>query len=107
MYGIAAGGADRGGGQLMSTHHYRKDKTCLNCAAEVPEKYCSRCGQPNTEPKESFWQLVGHFFEDITHFDSKVFQTLKYLIVRPGFLTKEYMAGHRMRYLKPVRLYGF
>lgn len=91
----------------MSTHHYRKDRICLNCGAEVPEKYCSRCGQPNTEPKESFWHLVGHFFADITHYDSQLFLTLRYLITRPGFLTKEYMAGHRARYLNPVRLYVF
>ena len=91
----------------VSAHHYRREKICLNCGAEVPEKYCSRCGQPNTEPKESFWHLVGHFFADITHYDSQLFRTLRYLIMRPGFLTKEYMAGHRARYLNPVRLYVF
>lgn len=91
----------------MSAHHYRREKICLNCGAEVPDKYCSRCGQPNTEPKESFWHLVGHFFADITHYDSQLFRTLRYLITRPGFLTKEYMAGHRARYLNPVRLYVF
>lgn len=57
--------------------------------------------------RESFGQLVLHFFYDITHFDSKFFDTLKYLITRPGFLSKEYMEGKRARYLNPIRMYVF
>jgi hypothetical protein len=91
----------------VSRHHIRKDKTCLNCGAIVQESFCSRCGQENTEPKENFGHLVGHFFEDITHFDAKIFTTLKDLVLRPGFLTREYIAGKRVRYLNPVRMYVF
>jgi hypothetical protein len=88
-------------------HHYRKEKKCLNCGAEVPDKFCTHCGQANTEPKESLFHLVADFFSDITHYDSKVFVTLKDLIFKPGFLTKEYNAGKRIRYLNPIRLYGW
>jgi hypothetical protein len=59
------------------------------------------------EPKESVGHLIGHFFADITHFDSKIFTTLKDLIWRPGFLTREYVAGRRVRYLNPIRMYVF
>jgi hypothetical protein len=91
----------------MSRHHLRGDKTCLNCGFVVEERYCSRCGQENTEPKESFLHLVGHFFADITHFDSQIFTTLKDLVLRPGFLTREYIAGKRVHYLNPIRMYVF
>src|SRR5579872_4745542 len=91
----------------MSRHHLREDKACLNCGAIVPERFCSRCGQENTELKESLGHLIGHFFEDITHFDAKIFVTLKDLVLRPGFLTREYIAGKRVRYLNPVRMYVF
>jgi hypothetical protein len=91
----------------VSGHYFRKEKNCLNCGAEVSEKYCPHCGQANKEPTETFFQLTSEFFSDITHFDSKVFTTLKDLIVRPGFLTKEYNAGRRVRYLNPIRLYVF
>jgi hypothetical protein len=91
----------------MSRHHLREDKTCLNCGATVTERFCSRCGQENTQPKESLGHLVGHFFEDITHFDAKIFVTLKDLVLRPGFLTREYIAGKRVRYLNPIRMYVF
>jgi hypothetical protein len=59
------------------------------------------------EPKESFGHLVGHFFADITHFDSKIFITIKDLVWKPGFLTREYAEGRRVRYLNPIRMYVF
>lgn len=91
----------------MKTQHLRKDKTCLNCGAEVPERFCSHCGQENVETKESFGHLVAHFFQDITHYDSKLLLTLKYLFFYPGLLTKRYVQGHRMDFVNPIRLYVF
>ncbi len=91
----------------MSHGHERKERNCLNCGAFVQGRYCQACGQENIEPKESFWSMLRHFFEDITHFDGKFFTTLKDLFVRPGFLSKEYMKGRRMSYLHPVRMYVF
>jgi hypothetical protein len=91
----------------VKTQHLRKDKTCLNCGTEVPERFCSHCGQENVETKESFGHLIGHFFQDITHYDSKFMLTFKYLFTRPGLLTKKYAEGHRMDYVNPIRLYVF
>jgi hypothetical protein len=51
--------------------------------------------------------MVTHFFYDITHFDSSFFETVKDLLFKPGFLSKEYMAGRRARYLHPIRMYVF
>lgn len=58
-------------------------------------------------PKETVWQLLSHFFNDITHFDGKFFSTSKDLILRPGFLSGEYLKGRRARYLNPIRMYLF
>ena len=69
--------------------------------------YCHNCGQENIEPKESIWHLVSHLFEDLTHFDGKFFTSLKDLILKPGFLSKEYMLGRRASYLNPIRMYLF
>jgi len=85
----------------------RKEKVCLNCKADLVGRYCHVCGQENLEPKETVWHLVQHFFNDITHFDGKFFETVKYLMLKPGFLSKEYMAGRRMSYLNPIRMYVF
>ena len=70
-------------------------------------RYCHVCGQENLEPKETVWHLVQHFFNDVTHFDGKFFSTVKYLLKKPGFLSKEYMIGRRAAYLNPIRMYVF
>ncbi|HUR12689.1 MAG TPA: DUF3667 domain-containing protein [Flavitalea sp.] len=91
----------------MSHSNERSEKVCLNCRAEIYGLYCHVCGQENREPKESIWALISHFFHDLTHFDGKFFSTLKYLIWKPGFLSREYLIGRRASYLNPVRMYVF
>ena len=91
----------------MSHLPQRKEKDCLNCRTEVIGKFCHNCGQENIEPKETVWHLISHFFRDITHFDGKFFTSLKVLILKPGFLSKEYINGRRASYLNPVRMYLF
>ena len=91
----------------MSHLPIRKEKNCLNCGTEVIARYCHVCGQENVEPKESFWHLITHFFYDFTHFDGKFFSTLKYLIIKPGFVSAEYVRGRRAKYLHPIRMYIF
>lgn len=92
---------------LMSRLKERKEKSCLNCNAEIQGRYCHNCGQENIEPKESVLDLISHFFKDITHFDGKFFSSLKYLITKPGFLSTEYMMGRRASYINPIRMYVF
>ena len=91
----------------MSHLAERKEKDCLNCGTTIHGRFCHVCGQENLEPKESFWHLVTHFFFDITHFDGKFFTTLKDLLFKPGYLTKQYMSGRRVSYLHPIRMYVF
>jgi len=87
--------------------HLRQDPTCLNCGTKVQERYCSHCGQENTEPVESLGHLVSHFLQDVTHYDSKFFISIKDLLLKPGFLTREYNEGKRVKYLNPIRMYVF
>jgi len=89
------------------SQHLRHEKNCLNCGATVEDRYCSHCGQENIVVKESFGHLFRHFFEDVTHYDSKFFITIKDLAFKPGFLTKEYLSGRRASYLHPIRMYVF
>lgn len=91
----------------MSNYPLRKETNCLNCGAEVTDRFCSHCGQENIEPRENFWQLLVHFFNDFTHFDGKFFSTLRVLLLQPGKLTREYIAGKRAGYLHPIRMYLF
>src|SRR5688500_13544904 len=91
----------------MSHKTYRQQTNCLNCGAEVVGRFCHHCGQENIETRENFFYLVGHFISDYLHFDSKFFRSLVPLFVKPGFLTKEYWEGRRMKYIPPLRLFFF
>ena len=81
-----------------------KEKICKNCNSELVGLYCSECGQKNTELL-SVKAIVKELTDNMFSFDSRFFITLKYLIIKPGFLTKEYWAGRRTTYLPPLRMY--
>lgn len=91
----------------MAHGKLRHENNCLNCNAIVQGKFCGICGQENLETGESIGALIRHFFEDITHFDGKFFSTLKYLMLKPGFLSSEYKKGKKAKHLNPVRMYIF
>lgn len=91
----------------MSGLTERKEKNCLNCNATVHGRYCHVCGQENTEPREKFGHMLTHFVFDLFHFDGKFFRTMKYLLLKPGFMAQEHLRGRRMDYLHPIRLYIF
>jgi Protein of unknown function (DUF3667) len=80
--------------------------TCANCGARLTGKYCSECGQRHHDhPVHDFRHFITEALEDLTHADSRLWQTLRALLFRPGFLTREFLEGRRVRYLPPVRLY--
>ena len=91
----------------MSHLKERSSKDCLNCGIEVAGRFCQQCGQENVEVKESFFQLLRHFVEDLTHFDGKLWKTVKLLLFKPGSLTKLYVEGKRASYIHPIRMYIF
>jgi hypothetical protein len=91
----------------MSHLKERSSKDCLNCGIEVAGRFCQQCGQENVEVKESFFQLLRHFVEDLTHFDGKLWKTVKLLLFKPGSLTKLYIEGKRASYIHPIRMYIF
>lgn len=78
---------------------------CDNCGASVAGRYCGNCGQRFEPPVHSLGHFLTVAFEDVTHADSRLWRTLAALLFKPGYLTHEFLAGRRARYLPPVRLY--
>ena len=91
----------------MSEDPLRKDKTCLNCRYVVENRFCSNCGQENTDTRKTFHHLFIHFFADLTHYENAFWKTIKNLLFKPATLTRAYLSGKRLSYLAPVRLYIF
>ena len=78
---------------------------CANCHAALDGEYCAACGQRHEPHVHTVAHFAGEAFESISHADSRLWRTLWYLLARPGFLTREFFAGRRVRYLPPFRLY--
>jgi hypothetical protein len=78
---------------------------CSNCGSSVPGNFCGNCGQRLHSPVHSVWHFVQEATEDLTHADSRLWRTLLALLLKPGFLTREFLNGRRASYLPPVRLY--
>ena len=80
---------------------------CPNCAADLADQYCPRCGQRRIDPEEL---SIRHFLHEaadaVTDFRSK-FKTVRTLrrLFAPGALTAEFLAGRRERYLSPLKAY--
>jgi hypothetical protein len=79
---------------------------CTNCGEGMASVYCANCGERQPGHHDL---SVAHFahdvFHELLHVDSKVFTTLRDLVIRPGFVPQEYFAGRKSRYIPPLRLF--
>ena len=84
-----------------------KNITCPNCHNSFNKefKYCPECGQENKNFKLDVKYFFSEFLSGMFNLDSKIFRTLKLLFLKPGMLSKEFIAGRRNSYIPPVRLY--
>lgn len=78
---------------------------CLNCGEALTGAFCASCGQKHVTKPPTVAHLLEESFETLTHADSRLWITLRYLVSKPGLLTREYFAGRRSAYLPPIRLY--
>ena len=80
------------------------ERRCNNCNESLQGVYCSNCGQKDVQSLK-FSLLFKEFVDHNLDIDSKLFVTLKYLIIKPWFLTVEYWKGKRARYTSPFKIY--
>ncbi len=70
-------------------------------------EYCHNCGQRDKDYLRNVLGLVADFVQELSEWDSRFWRSLFPLMFRPGFLSNEWVAGRRMHYVSPVRLYIF
>src|SRR6266516_2084339 len=78
---------------------------CENCGALLSGRFCAKCGQAAINYRRSFRHIFVDLLDEFLNWDSKFFATIGLLLVRPWKLTNEFLAGHRVRYVHPLRLY--
>ena len=78
---------------------------CRNCGAVLTGRFCANCSQAADVHVPSTRELLHEVLEGLTHSDSRLWRTLKFLWFKPGKLTQEFIAGRRVTYLPPFRLY--
>lgn len=94
------------GGPAASPAHDEHPSRCLNCTTELTGPYCVQCGQPAHLHRSLF--ALGHdILHGVFHFEGKIWRTLPELLLRPGQLTRRYIAGERARFVSPMALYLF
>jgi len=82
-------------------------KPCANCGAPMHGPYCYACGQPEKGMIRQLASVMHDVLDTVFNIDSRVFRSLLPLYFRPGYLTLEYFAGRRVRYVTPFRLFFF
>ena len=81
-----------------------EQSSCRNCGRTAGPAFCGHCGQAVEERRAPFLELTRELASDWISLDSRLFRTLKALIV-PGRLTQLHQVGKRAPYLRPFRLY--
>ncbi len=87
----------------------QKSEICLNCNFPLrPEdNFCPNCGQENNVRNVPARYLIVELFEGFYSFDTKLWNTIKASIIKPGRITLDYLEGKRARYVPPLKFYLF
>lgn len=91
----------------MSEMRLGPDKAaeCLNCGAAGSGSYCASCGQERDIHGQTFKEYLVDISYDFLSIDGKVWKAFVDLMLYPGRLTKDYLAGKRASRPVPSRIF--
>lgn len=83
-----------------------KSEKCKNCENTFSGTYCNLCGEKILDEKEkSIRHFLANVFNAITFIDNKFLRTLKLMLVRPGYVSMQYIQGIRVPYIRPLSMF--
>jgi hypothetical protein len=96
---------DRVGAPAAEPEPLGAAEPCPNCGDRTAGRFCRNCGQARRVVHVSLAEMLTDFLDDQLALNSKLPVTLAFLLLRPGFLTREYLRGRIASYIRPLRLY--
>jgi len=79
---------------------------CKSCGNSFSGLYCNMCGEKVLEPQDrSLRTFFSHLLVTVLWADNKFLRTLKLIVLKPGFISREYAEGRRVMYLRPLQLF--
>jgi hypothetical protein len=85
--------------------NHQHAERCKNCGTATRGNYCHQCGQAAHVHVPSAREFLHEFLGHYVALEGKLWKSLALLLFKPGFLSREYIEGRRVRYLEPLRLY--
>jgi len=79
--------------------------SCLTCGEEYQGNCCPRCGQSARIGRYSFKNALLLFLDVWGVGNRGMFRTLRDLILRPGYMIRDYISGMQMAYFPPFKMY--
>lgn len=80
------------------------ERECVNCGTHYSGNFCPACGQAATTRRFVFRDMLHSVFATLVAGDNVFFRTAGALLLRPGYMVRDYLYGRRARYFKPVQM---
>ena len=77
---------------------------CATCHTEFHGNYCPRCGQKSTIGRYSFKTAFLTFLDVWGLGNRGMFRTIRDLLLRPGYMIRDYLSGMQMAYFPPFKM---
>ena len=77
---------------------------CPTCETHFCGNFCPNCGQPAAMKRYSARLAFLHFLDAWGLGSDILYRTLRDLLLRPGYLIRDYLNGKRMAYFPPIKL---
>ena len=78
---------------------------CCTCGTDFHGNYCPRCGQKATIGRYSFKTAFLTFLDVWGLGNRGMFRTIRDLMLRPGYMIRDYLSGMQMAYFPPFKLF--
>jgi len=83
----------------------KDEHVCATCGTRFEGNYCPRCGQSAKIGRYSFKKAFLLFLDVWGMGNRGMFRTLRDLILRPGYMIRDYLRGMQMAYFPPFKLF--